>query len=166
MKEAPPELMSLMRQETLCEIHIEDAEKELKKSGLTELLRENAMQGKFAAIERLNEVRGQKIGVWRAYEPERDGVMRMYSKYIAEGGSIEHVKAGLKLAQKHQKQIDIATGEDERQRQERRDAWNQLSTTEQRDRLDASRRHREQFMGEPQHHGEKHMFGPAHRRKA
>jgi hypothetical protein len=109
------------------------------------------------------EIRGEQIGILMAHKSGSDGVMKMFDCYIAAGGNIEHVNEGMKIVARTQKTRDKATGEYDRQQQAEADRWNAMSTTEQRAELDGQRRIRES-MGEPQHHGEKRMFGPIGKR--
>jgi len=158
MKEAPPELLNSQREEMKLAADMAECKAKLKAKDLPEHIESALTMRLGAAQTRLMEIRGEQIGILMAHNSGSDGVMKMFDCYIAAGGNIEHVNEGMKIVARTQKTRDKATGEHDRQKAQAQAAWNAKSTTERREILDQQRRARE-ANGEPQHHGEKHMFG-------
>ncbi|MEM5382624.1 hypothetical protein VSR68_03335 [Paraburkholderia phymatum] len=159
--EAPPEVRNNLREMQSLLTYLEESEAK-RADDLPPHIEEPLQLGIASAHARLKRIKGELIGILIAYYDDDDEVMAQYDAFIADGGDVSDVNHGMKLVAKHKKIRDIASGEHERQQQQRQEQWNALSKTEQREELDRQRRIREE-QGEPQHHGELHQHGPIHR---
>ncbi|CAD6525970.1 hypothetical protein ACFQ3P_13785 [Paraburkholderia sabiae] len=160
-KETPAEVLANLKQMQECIASLTECNASLKDAddSTPPNLRETWELRKGSCLTRLKELEGEMVGILMAHFSDDDEVMAKYDAFIADGGNAQHVSEGMKLVARNQKMRDKATGEWDRQIQESQEAWDALSTSEQRERLDNQRRIRE-GMGESQHHGEKRAFGP------
>jgi hypothetical protein len=161
-KEAPPELLNSQREELETIALLQETQKALKAKNLPEHLQDTLNERVGMCHQRLKQLRGEQIGILMIHNSDSDGVVKMYDHYIANGGNPTNVKQGMALANRHQKNRDIATGEHDRKLEQGRAAWDALSTSEQRERLDNQRRIREGMGLESQHHGENNPYSMAH----